>query len=158
MAHSPPLPLIIEYDEEVYDITVEDEIDIALALEQCDRVHRIRIPMSVPNLQKLLLVAIVEECPIPEYTIVGPLTENDPVLMLAEPSSTSPSTLPRVVRLCSPNRFSIAYDYRGPYHTLSLHKTPFTDFRPTVLHQWLSSIPSWRRLRLSFRVLVLTVV
>ena len=98
LAHSPPLPLIIEYDEEVYDVTVEDEIDIAFAFKQCDRVHHIRIPMSVPNLQKLLLVAIVEECPIPEYTIVGPLTENDPVLMLAEPSSTSPSTLPRVVQ------------------------------------------------------------
>jgi hypothetical protein len=84
LAHSPPLPLIIEYDEEVYDVTVENKIDIALALEQRDRVHRIRIPMSVPNLQKLLLVAIDEEYPIPEYMIVGPLAENDPVLMLPE--------------------------------------------------------------------------
>jgi hypothetical protein len=37
------------YDDEVYDVTIEDGNDIALPLEQLDRVHRIRIPMSVPN-------------------------------------------------------------------------------------------------------------
>jgi hypothetical protein len=55
-AHSPRLPLIIDYDDQVCDVTVEDENDIALVLEQRDRVHRIRIPMSVPNRIHHLLV------------------------------------------------------------------------------------------------------
>jgi hypothetical protein len=82
LTHSPPLPLIIDYDDEDYDVTIEDEKGIVLALEQRDRVHRIRLTMSVPSLQKvLLLMAVNEEYPIPEYMFVGPLTKEDPVLM-----------------------------------------------------------------------------
>ena len=54
LAHSPPLPLIIDYDSEIGDIGAEDEEGIAHALQQRDRVRRIRLWMPVLKLQKLL--------------------------------------------------------------------------------------------------------
>jgi hypothetical protein len=44
LAHSPPLPLVIDYEDDGEDtvITAEDEEAIILALEQRDRVRRIR--------------------------------------------------------------------------------------------------------------------
>ena len=68
--HSPPLPLIIDYDEQDDDITAEDEEGIILSLEQRDRVRRIRLRFSVQTLQKLIM-AINEEYPILEHLILG---------------------------------------------------------------------------------------
>jgi hypothetical protein len=79
LAHSPPLPLVIDYDG---DITAEDEEGIALALELRDGVRRIRLAMPVPNLQKLIMT-IDEEYPVLEYLLMAPLTgENSPALTL----------------------------------------------------------------------------
>ena len=47
LAHSPPLPLVIDYNEEDCDITAEDEEGRILALGQRDRVRRIRLQMAV---------------------------------------------------------------------------------------------------------------
>ena len=83
LAHSPPLPLIIDYDS---DIGEEDEEGIALALEKHDRVRRIRLWMPISKLEKpLLIMAIVEEYPVLEYMIVGHVAKGgDPALMLPE--------------------------------------------------------------------------
>jgi hypothetical protein len=51
LAHSPPLPLVIDYYDD--DITAEDEKAMILALEQRDRVRRIRFHLPVLKLQKL---------------------------------------------------------------------------------------------------------
>src|SRR5713101_7503145 len=69
LAHSPPLPLTVDYGSED-DITAEDEEGILLALEQRHRVRHLRLGFPVQNLQKLI-VAIDEEFPILEYLIVG---------------------------------------------------------------------------------------
>jgi hypothetical protein len=72
LAHSPPLPLIIDYSYANWDITAEEEERIIFALEQHDRVRRVRLQMpriSVPNLQKLVM-AIDEEYPVLEYLIL----------------------------------------------------------------------------------------
>ena len=75
LAHSPPLPLVIEYDYyEDSDIAAEDEECLILALEQRNRILRIRlrIMMDTSNLQKFIM-AIDEEFPILEYlSIVSP--------------------------------------------------------------------------------------
>ena len=68
--HSPPLPLIIDFCYEDYDISAEDEEGIILSLEQRDRVRRIRLGMPVQALQKFI-VAINEEYPILEYLSLG---------------------------------------------------------------------------------------
>jgi hypothetical protein len=52
LACSPPLPLAIETIAigDPDDITIEDEEAIILALEQCDRLRRVRLRMPVSNL------------------------------------------------------------------------------------------------------------
>ena len=64
--HSSSITLITDRD-----ITAEDEEGIILALEQRDRVRRIRLRMPVPKLQKLIM-AIDEEYPVLEYLIMMP--------------------------------------------------------------------------------------
>jgi hypothetical protein len=57
LAHSPPLSLAIDYDDQYCNIAAEDEEQIILALKQRDRVRRIRIRLQipVPNLQKVVM-------------------------------------------------------------------------------------------------------
>ena len=72
LAHSPPLPLIIDYSYADWDITAEEEGRIGFAVEQYGRVRRVRLQMpwiSAPNLQKLVM-AIDEEYPVLEYLIL----------------------------------------------------------------------------------------
>ena len=75
LAHSPPLPLVIDYDnddeDKGCDVTAEDEDGIILALEQRDRVRRVRLEMPLPNLRKVIM-AIDEEYPVLEYLIMAP--------------------------------------------------------------------------------------
>jgi len=70
LAHSPPLPLTVDYRSE-NGVTAEDEEGILLALEQRHRVRHLRLIFPVQNLQKLVM-AIDEEFPILEYLIVDP--------------------------------------------------------------------------------------
>ena len=70
LAHSPPLPLIIDHSGvDGHDITAEDEERIMLALQHRERVRRIRLDVPAPNLQRLIL-AIDDEFPMLEYLIL----------------------------------------------------------------------------------------
>ena len=70
LAHSPPVPLIIDHiDEEYHVLTPEDEEGIILALQNRDRVRRIRITKSVSILQKLV-IALDGEFPILEFLFI----------------------------------------------------------------------------------------
>jgi hypothetical protein len=82
LAHSPHLPLVVDFHDEDRDIAAEVEEGIILALEQRERVRRIRLCMPVPSLQKVL-IAINEEYPILESLIIGNATE-DIALMLSD--------------------------------------------------------------------------
>jgi hypothetical protein len=76
LAHSPPLPLLIDYSDKYHDITAEREKGAILALKQRDRVRRVRLDMPVTKLQKLIVV-IDEEHPILEYLIImHPIWDN----------------------------------------------------------------------------------
>jgi hypothetical protein len=68
LAHSPPLPLIIDFFR-AREITTEDEEGILLALEQRDRVRCVRLLITDPNLGNLIMT-IDEEYPILEYLII----------------------------------------------------------------------------------------
>ena len=76
LAHSPPLPLIIDYIGEARDITAEEEERIVLTIQQCDRVRRIRLMMPVPILQKLIM-AVDGEFPMLEYLYIAPPAKHD---------------------------------------------------------------------------------
>ncbi len=71
LAHSPPLPLAIDYFHEYRNITAEDEAGIILALEQRDRVRRVRLRMPIQSLQKFI-ATINEEYTMLEYLNISP--------------------------------------------------------------------------------------
>ena len=69
LAHSPPLPLVLDYVDNGRDITRDDEDGIILALKQRGRVLRVRL-LSVTSLQKFI-AAMDEEYPILEYLVIA---------------------------------------------------------------------------------------
>jgi hypothetical protein len=69
LAHSPSLPLVLDYPNEGRNITAEDEGRIFLALEQHHRVRRVRLGMPILNMQKFIM-AMDEVYPALEYLIV----------------------------------------------------------------------------------------
>ncbi|KAH9981783.1 hypothetical protein BJV74DRAFT_65378 [Russula compacta] len=83
LAHSPCLPLIIDHVDEDHDITVEDEEGIILALQCRDRVRRIRLQMSVPNLQRLIM-SMDGEFPRLEYLYIAPPAKHHESLTLPQ--------------------------------------------------------------------------
>jgi hypothetical protein len=149
LVHSPPLPLIIDYYD--HGITAEDEEAVILALEQRDRVRRIRFGMPVLQLQ-MLIMAIDGEYPILEYLIlVDPLEDKSTVLILPETLETP--HLRHLVIDCS-----IPIPIRSPLlgtaaALVTLHLAvdhPSTYFQPTILLQWLSLMPQLEILRIFF--------
>ena len=83
LANSPPLPLIIDYHKH-HNISAEEENEIIFALEQRERVHRVRISFPVPNMERFITV-IEGEYPILEYLIMStPVGDKSANLILTE--------------------------------------------------------------------------
>ena len=85
LAHSPPLPLVIDYVDEDRETTAEDEGGILLALQHRHRVRHIRLCIPVSNLQKVI-GAIDGEFPMLEYMYIEPLANDDESIILPEMS------------------------------------------------------------------------
>jgi hypothetical protein len=81
LAHSPPLPLIIDHDHQNQEFTVEDEEGIMAVLQHRDRVHRIYLSLPGETLHKLIPV-ITGEFPMLEYLHLAPPTEQNTKLIL----------------------------------------------------------------------------
>ena len=75
LAHSPALPLIIDYGDEDREVTTQDEEGILLALQSRRRVRRIRLWMPASNIRRLI-AAIDGDFPILEYLYIKPLTSD----------------------------------------------------------------------------------
>ncbi|KAF8502392.1 hypothetical protein F5888DRAFT_1800904 [Russula emetica] len=146
LAHSPPLPLVIDYYD--HDITAEGEEAIIFALEQQDRVRRIRLNISVRKLQKLIK-AMDGEYPILEYLVLDPREDKSTVLILPETLQT-----PHLRHLAIDCSISIRSPLLGTAAGLvTLHfalRHPSTYFQPTVLLQWLSLMPQLEILGIFF--------
>ena len=138
LAHSPPLPIVIDYQGT--DITAEDEEAIILALQQRNRVRRIRFNLPVLELQKLIL-AIDGEYPILEYLIfVEPPKDRSTRMILPETFQT-PHLRHLAIGCSIPMRFPLLGTTVGlATLNLGLHH-PSTYFQPTILLQSLSSMP-----------------
>ena len=147
LVHSPPLPLVIDY--RIRGITAEDEEAILLALEQRDRVRRIRFYIPAPQLQKFIM-AIDGEYPILEFLMFSdPLDDNNTVSIL--PETLQMPHLRHLVIGCSiPIRFQILTTGVGlvTLHLALYH--PSTYFQPTVLLQSLSLMPQLEMLLIFF--------
>lgn len=81
LAHSPPLPLVIDHRGPRTGRTVENEESMLLALQHRDRLRRIHIVWPLPNLQKFIM-AMDGEFPILEYLYVARPSKNNTSLVL----------------------------------------------------------------------------
>jgi len=148
LAHSPPLPLIIDHFNESLDITIEDEEDLLLALQHRDRVRRIRLHMPVTNLRKLL-IAIDEEFPMLEYLFLW--NPNDDNTSLILPKTFQAPHLQRLILE------DIVYPIGSPLITtavglvtliLSIPPSPYIS--PYQFLLWLSPLPQLETLGIGF--------
>jgi len=122
LAHSPPLPLIIDHLDEHHGITPEDEERILLALQHRDRVRRIRLMMPVPSLQKII-IALGKVFSMLEYLYVAARTDELPNLILPETFQA-----PQL-------RHLILIDFAFPI------TSPFLATATGLVTLWLSEIP-----------------
>jgi len=145
LAHSPPLPLIVDHIPVVEENPAEMEERILLALKHRDRIRRIRLQaQDAPP--KWVIEAIDKEFPLLEYLHIGPIT---PLVI----NLSLPSTLraPRLRHLVLHNFiFPIGSPFLAGLVTLSLQCTPSADFSPNELLQQLSIMPHLETLRIRF--------
>ena len=155
LAHSPPLPLVVEYfqDDDDADITAEDEEAILLALEQRDRVRRIRLGLPVLKLSKFI-TAMEGEYPILEYLILAD-TLKDKSTVIIFPETLEIPHLRHLFIECSIATRSPLLGMAAGLVNLSLilyHSSTY--IQPTVLLQWLLSMPQLEILVIFFHFAV----
>jgi hypothetical protein len=138
LAHSPPLPLVIDYCGQ--DITAEDEDAIILSLAQRDRVRRIRFNIPALKLQKLIM-AIDGEYPILEYLILGDLPKDKNTVFILPETLQAPHLRHLTIDCSIPIRSPLLGTAAGlvALHLVLYHSSTY--FQPAVLLQCLSLMP-----------------
>jgi hypothetical protein len=151
LAHSPPLPLIIDHIIKDHDqvITAEDEEGIILALQHRGRVRRIRLEMPVIKLQKLV-TAMDEEFPMLEFLYITTPTEQGASMSLPQTFQA-----PHLRHLILENVFcpitSPLFTPTAGLVTLSLMEIrPSANLSPNNLLQRLSLMPQLETLGIDF--------
>ena len=149
LAHSPPLPLIIDHGDKNHELTAEDEKGIMFALQHRDRVRCIYLEKPVPCLQKLVK-AMGHQFPMLEYLHIAPPTEQGAPLVL--PSTFEAPQL-RILVLKQ-----VASPIGSPLLTTSISLVrlslrwvhPLTNLYPNHLFQALSHLPQLQNLMITF--------
>jgi hypothetical protein len=146
LANSPPLPLIIDYFDENNDLNPKDEEGLIYALQQRDRVRRIRLMKPVPILERLI-INLDGEFPILEYLLVWhqrysrPLTWGNRNLNLPE-TFRAPHLRHFLLQNFAIPIGSPLLATMGNLVTLSFSEIPLsTNFHPNALLQQLSLMP-----------------
>ena len=146
LARSPPLPLVIDYNE---GFSVEEE-GIILALEQRDRVRRIRLQVPVPNMQRLIM-AIDEEYPVLEHLIMVPSTEDKSTALVLPETLQAPHLRHLSLRGFDLRKGSRLLTTSLGIVTLCLYmEHPYAYFQPNTLLRWISSMPHLKTLQVEF--------
>ena len=151
LAHSPPLPLVIDYrlDGNNY-FTAEDEEGAILALKQYDRVRRVRLIMPATSLQKFI-TTMDDEYPILEHLIIGHRAEDNTTIL------TFPETL-EAPHLCHLLLIGFALPIGSRLLTTAVGLVtlclflinPSTYFHPNTLLHWVSFMPQLETLVIGF--------
>ena len=142
LAHSPPLPLIIDFNDECRDITAEDEEEVILALGQRERVRRIRLFLPIPIMERLVMV-IEREYPILEYLIMATLDEEMSASLMLTETFQAPH-----LRHLTLGCFAIPIGSRllttavGLVALILIMNQPSAYLQPNTLHRWISSMPN----------------
>jgi len=153
LAHSPTLPLIIDYLDEFNDITAKDKEGIIHALQHRDRVRRIRIMNPIPILEELI-ITLEGEYPILEYLFIEHQWGQRPVTnrYLGFPETFRAPHLRHllltnfVVSIGSPLLTTM-----GNLVTLSLNMIPPSSyFHPNAMLQRLSLMPQLETFGITF--------
>jgi hypothetical protein len=148
LAHSPPLPLVIDHVVRYHEVTVEDEEGILHALRHHDRVRRIRLRMPVPNLQRLV-VAVDGHFPVLEYLYIAPNAKHETNLLLPR-TFQAPQLRHLVLNVACPIGSHLLTPAVGLV-TLSLNNIlPSAYFHPSDLLLRLSLMPQLETLGISF--------
>ena len=154
LAHSPPLPLVVDYlhDPEYSDISAEDEEGLTFALAQRDRVRRIRLQMGITNLQKIIM-SISGEYPILEYLIVIPFVRNTAFVL---PETFQAPQLRHLLLSCFalPAESPLLTTPTGLVTLFLEIPNPATCFQPNALLQWVSYMPQLETLVIYFSFVV----
>ena len=148
LAHSPPLPLTVDYRSED-DITAKDEEGLFLALEQRHRVRHIRLYFPILGMQKFI-VAINEEFPILEYLIVVNPPYNTAVLVLPETLQAPHLRHLALVGFACPIRPRLHPTATGLVTLALFTHRQSAYFQPNVLLQWISFLPQLESLEVAF--------
>jgi hypothetical protein len=149
LAHSPPLPLIIDYSY-FKDPNREDEEGAILALKQRDRVHRVRLGMPVTSLQKLVSV-MDEEYPNLEYLIIQPPFEDrSSILILPETLQAPHLRHLTLIGFALPIGSRLLAAAVGLVTLYLYMNDPSTYFHPNSLLRWLSLMPQLETLVIAF--------
>jgi hypothetical protein len=147
LAHSPPLPLVVDYNYEDFNMNTDDEEGLILALEQRDRVRRIRLEIYMPNSQRLIM-AISEEYPILEYLII--ITPDRPCLALPETLQAPHLHHLMLSGFFLPIGCRLLTTAVGLVTLVLIITTPSTYFQPDTLLQWISFMPQLETLVILF--------
>ena len=150
LAHSPALPLVIDYYYETSGMSTEDEEGLILALEQRERVRRIRLRIYMPNLRRLIM-AISEEYPILEHLIiVSP--DRPPVTGLALPETLRAPHLHHLMLsgFSLPTGSQLLTTAVGLVTLILIMTIPSTYFQPNRLLEWISFTPQLETLVIRF--------
>jgi hypothetical protein len=150
LAHSPPFPLIIDYDEQIQHLSAEDEDGIILALSHRDRVQCIYLLLHAPRLSKLIS-AIDHEFPALMFLRLGTPTRHD--TRMALPSTFEAPLLRYLIltHFASPIGYSFLATAIGLV-ILSLEWIhPSIYPHPNDVLQHLSLLPKLEELHISFR-------
>ena len=148
LAHSPPLPLTIDYGNGG-GITAEDEEGILLALEQRHRVRHLRLVIPVQNLQKVAM-AIHGEFPILEYLILWPPLKDDTALMLPETLQAPSLRHLTLSGFACPRRSRLHPTAVGLVTLCLVTVHPPAYFPPNILLEWISVMPQLESLDIAF--------
>ena len=154
LAHSPPLPLVINFMTEIRELSVEDEEAILLALQDRARVRRIGLMIPATSLLKPIM-AMDGQFPILERLFIWPRSQDNMTLML-----------PTGFKAPHLRMFSLSYvvlPMRSPLLTavglVSLclwYMPPLAHFRPSNLVARLASMPQLECLSIGFKSAVPT--
>jgi len=148
LAHSPPLPLTVDYHGKD-GITAEDEEGLMLALDQRDRVRHLRLVLPIWNLQKLVM-AIDGEFLILEYLIVKPRMEGNTALMLRETLQAPDLKHLTLMGFAFPIGSRLLATFAGLVTLDLIIIHPSAYFQPNILLQWISFMPQLETLVIDF--------
>lgn len=152
LAHSPPIPLIIDHIGN--RITAKDQDRIILALQHRDRVRRIRLKMPLSGLYRISS-AFDQEFPILDYLYIEAITEENPTLILPITFQAPRLRHLILIKIGLPVRSPLLIDAMGAVTrlvTLSLQdiRSMTGYFHPGDLLQGLSFMPFLETLGVTF--------